>query len=180
MTILTIGHSTRLFERFLAMLQRENVALVIDVRRYPVSRRHPHYSKDRLRPALASGHVDYAHIPALGGHREPPDDSPNSALRNGAFRGYADHMATAEFKEGLAQVVRHASLRRTVLLCAEADPGRCHRSLLADALVLRGIPVLHILEEESRSHVPHRNARLADDTIIYQHQPASPQIKMFG
>ncbi len=180
MTILTIGHSTRPFDRFLAMLQREKAALVLDVRRYPVSRRHPHFSADRLRAALAAEHVDYAHAPSLGGHREPREDSPNTALRNGAFRGYADHMATAEFRDGLAQLVHRASLRSIALLCAEADPSRCHRSLLADALVLHGIPVLHILEEESRAHVPHRDARLAGGTVVYTHHPASEQVRILG
>lgn len=179
MTIFTIGHSTRTFERFLGLLQRENVELVLDVRRYPVSRRHPQFSRDWLSGALAAEQVDYLHLPSLGGHRQPREESPNTALRNGAFRGYADHMATAEFGQGLMRVINHASLRSTALMCAEADPSRCHRSLLADALVLGGSPVFHILEEGSPPHVPHQDARLTAGTIVYQRRPASAQVKLF-
>ncbi len=180
MTILTIGHSTRPIERLLDMLQREGVALLVDVRRYPVSRRHPQFSQGPLRTALAARRVDYLHMPSLGGHREPRRVSPNDALRNALFRGFADHMATAEFRDALARVVHQASLRVTTLMCAEADPRRCHRSFLADALVLRAVPVLHILEEESRPHVPHRAARLVGDTVVYERKPAREQVRMFG
>jgi uncharacterized protein (DUF488 family) len=118
---------------------------LVDVRRFPGSRRHPQFSREALEQSLADGGIAYVHEPELGGRREPRADSPNSAWRLAAFRGYADHMATTAFKQALDRLIRHASERPTAVMCAEAVPWRCHRQLISDALQARGVNVQHIL-----------------------------------
>ena len=143
--IYTIGHSTRDLGEFLSLLASHRVAQVMDVRRYPASRRHPHFASDALATALAAAGIGYHHEPDLGGRRVALRDSANTAWRSAAFRGYADYMETPEFQAALARLRRLARARPTAILCAEAVPWRCHRQLIADALVARGETVGHIL-----------------------------------
>jgi uncharacterized protein (DUF488 family) len=143
--VLTAGHSTRTAAELLALLGAHGVERVVDVRRFPASRRHPHFSRDPLAAALAAAGIAYLHEPDLGGRRTPRPDSPHTAWRVAAFRGYADYMETPEFGAALARLVRLAEAERAVILCAEAVPWRCHRRLIADALVARGVEVRHIL-----------------------------------
>lgn len=140
--ILTVGHSTRAPGALEELLRRHGVEVVLDVRAHPGSRRMPHFAAERLERSLADNGIAYAHLPELGGRRRPQPDSPNSGWRNEGFRGYADHMVSDEFERGLG---RAASERRSCLMCAEAAWWRCHRRLVADALVVRGWRVLHVL-----------------------------------
>jgi uncharacterized protein (DUF488 family) len=143
--IWTIGHSTRPLPEFLALLTAQDIRLLIDVRRYPGSKRHPQFNTDALAAALGEHGMAYRHASELGGRRTPRADSVNHAWRNASFRGYADYMATDEFAHGLDEAVRTASHTRTVLMCAEAVPWRCHRLLLSDAFIARGWTVCHIV-----------------------------------
>jgi len=145
-TIWTIGHSTRTLEEFLALLAAYRIEAIADVRRFPGSRRWPQFAHDRLAQSLGAHGLDYRWFPALGGRRRARPDSPNTAWRNSAFRGYADHLASAEFAEGLSALLAFAARQRTAIMCAEAVWWRCHRSIIADVLKQRGIEVIHILD----------------------------------
>jgi uncharacterized protein (DUF488 family) len=143
--VFTVGHSTRTLQELIALLEENGVKELVDVRRFPGSRRYPHFSRDPLSAALGERRIAYRHEPDLGGHREPRPDSPHTAWRVAAFRGYADHMESAAFQSALSHVVTRASLVTCAVMCAEASPDRCHRQLLADALLARGLEVRHIL-----------------------------------
>jgi uncharacterized protein (DUF488 family) len=143
--IYTIGHSTRELAEFLGLLAAHRVTQVVDVRRYPASRRHPQFAREALATALEQTGVRYQHEPDLGGRRTARRDSANTAWRSAAFRGYADYMETPEFEGALARLRELAQARPTAILCAEAVPWRCHRQLIADALAARGEEVGHIL-----------------------------------
>jgi uncharacterized protein (DUF488 family) len=143
--VLTIGHSTRSGEELLALLAEQEVEALVDVRRFPASRRHPQFSRDALEAALAGAGIQYIHEPDLGGRRAARPGSPHTAWRVEAFRGYADHMETAGFQAALERLIRLSAEKTTAILCAEAVPWRCHRRLISDALVARGIEVRHIL-----------------------------------
>ena len=145
-TIWTIGHSTRTLEEFLALLAAYSIEAVADVRRFPGSRRWPQFARDALVQSLPAHGIGYQWFPQLGGRRRARPDSPNTAWRNAAFRGYADYLATAEFAEGLAALLAFAARQRTAIMCAEAVWWRCHRSIIADVLKQRGIEVVHILD----------------------------------
>ena len=152
--IYTIGHSTRELGEFLGLLTAHRVTQVMDVRRYPGSRRHPQFVRDALATALQAIGVAYHHEPELGGRRAARRDSANTAWRSAGFRGYADYMETPAFEHALARLREVARARPTAILCAEAVPWRCHRHLIADALLARGEDVSHIL---SATRVdPHR------------------------
>jgi uncharacterized protein (DUF488 family) len=138
--VLTVGHSTRPIGDFIVLLQAHGVQRVVDVRTVPKSRRNPQFGQDLLPGALAAAGIGYTHMPALGGLRRPRGDSPNAGWRNASFRGYADHMQTPQFSEALEAVIALGKEQRVALMCAEAVPWRCHRSLIADALLVRGIP----------------------------------------
>ncbi|HET9316335.1 MAG TPA: DUF488 domain-containing protein [Vicinamibacteria bacterium] len=167
----TIGHSTRPLDELIAMLRDAGVRTLVDVRRHPVSRRHPQFGRDALAASLRAAGIAYVHEADLGGHREPRSDSPNTAWRNAAFRGYADHVATAEFAEAVARV---ATLADAAVMCAEALPERCHRQLLADALVCRGLRVRHLIGPgSSRDHALHPRAVCTEGTLLY---PAAGQL----
>ena len=144
MVVHTLGHSTLALEDFLRLLAAHAIDAIADVRRFPASRRHPHFAREPLAAALAARGIAYAWLPALGGRRDPNPDSPHAAWRTASFRAYADHMDSAEFQEGLADLLRLAGERGVAVMCAEAVPWRCHRQLIADVLVLRGIEVLHV------------------------------------
>ncbi len=146
--IWTIGHSTRSLPEFLSLLEGSRIKSIADVRRFPGSRKYPQYGKDALEPALASHAIGYHWLPALGGRRRVLPDSPNTAWRNASFRGYADYMSSREFTLGLTELLELACSARTAIMCAEAVWWRCHRSMIADALCVRGIEVVHILDAQ--------------------------------
>jgi uncharacterized protein (DUF488 family) len=143
--VLTVGHSTRPIEELLALLAEHGVQTLVDVRRFPGSRRHPQFSRDALAASLAEAGIQYIHEPDLGGRRAARPDSPHTAWRVEAFRGYADHMETPEFAAALDRLIQRSTQETVAILCAEALPWRCHRRMISDALVARGLPVLHIL-----------------------------------
>ena len=167
--IYTVGHSTRPAADFLALLAENEIALLTDVRRFPASRRHPQFSRQALEESLRENGIDYLHEPDLGGRRAPRPDSPNTAWRVAAFRGYADHMESPGFQAALARLIANGASRPTVILCAEALPWRCHRRLIADALVARGIPVVDILAPgKVEPHILNPDARpLPDGRLVY-------------
>jgi uncharacterized protein (DUF488 family) len=170
--VFTIGHSTRSFEELVALLREHGIERLADIRRYPGSRRFPHFSREALEKTLP---VQYVHFPELGGRRKPLPDSPNAGWRNEQFRAYADLMATAEFRDAVDTLL--ASPMRTAVMCAEAVPWRCHRNLLSDDLVRRGVEVIHILgPAKSQRHEMNPMARVEDDHLIY---PA-PQSSLIG
>ena len=141
----TIGHSTRTFEELVDLLRAHGVDTVVDVRTVPRSRRHPHFTKDALAKDLPQAAIAYVHMPGLGGLRKARADSPNTGWRTDAFRGYADYMQAEEFAQNLDALMALAKGSRLSLMCAEAEPWRCHRNLLADALVVRDVEVRHIV-----------------------------------
>ena len=152
--VLTIGHSTRDLETFLHLLQAQGVTRIVDVRTIPKSRHNPQFNKETLPAALWTKGIAYQHMGELGGLRHPLPNSCNQAWRNASFRGFADYMQTLEFDEGLQKLIEMASKDRVAIMCAEAVPWRCHRSLIADALVARRVRVEHILSEaRSQTHV---------------------------
>ena len=146
--IYTVGHSTRALEELVALLRASGVARLADIRRYPGSRRYPHFSRDALAAELPRHGIAYVHMPELGGRRAPSKDSPNDALKNAQFRGYADYMATNEFAEAIDKLLEMQG--PTAIMCAEAVPWRCHRSFVADELVRRGVEVVHIVGANDR------------------------------
>ena len=169
--ILTVGHSNRSIADFIALLKAHDVARIIDVRTIPRSRHNPQFNRDVLADSLRSARIAYTHLKKLGGLRHPRADSPNTGWHNAGFRGFADYMQTPEFAQGLARVQSLARTKRCALMCAEAVPWRCHRSLLADALTVRGHPVAHIMTPARAN--PHKLtlfARVRGLSILY---PAS-------
>jgi uncharacterized protein (DUF488 family) len=142
--ILAIGHSTRPVEELVELLRSNGVVTLADIRTVPRSRRNPQYEQTALRRTLPAAGIRYVHLPRLGGLRHPRRGSPNTAWRNDSFRGYADHMLSAEFEEGLEELRALARDGPVAVMCAEAVPWRCHRRLLADALLARGVVVEHI------------------------------------
>lgn len=166
--VLTIGHSTRGIEDFLAVLQAHGAQAIVDVRRYPASRRYPHFNREPLAEGLRRQGIAYHAFTQLGGRRKPRPDSPNTAWRNLSFRGYADYMATPAFRLAIEEVEAIAAKSNAVLLCAEAVWWRCHRALIADYLAARGAPVVHIID--ARRAEPHRYsepARIIDGALSY-------------
>jgi uncharacterized protein (DUF488 family) len=149
-TVFTVGHSSRSLEVFLELLRAHGVERIIDVRSIPRSRRNPQFNRETLPGMLRAAGIGYVYLPKLGGLRHARRDSPNRAWRNASFRGYADHMDTAEFAQGLARLLKLAREKQCAVMCAEAVPWRCHRSLIADALLVRRIPVEHILSRTRR------------------------------
>lgn len=167
-TIWTIGHSTRPLDAFLQLLLHFRLEAVADVRRFPGSRRQPQYASAALSTALAEHRIAYQWLPALGGRRRPRPDSPNTAWRNSAFRGYADHIGSAEFAGGLAELLEFSARQRTTLMCAEAMWWRCHRALIADVLCIRGIEVVHILDAQRAVVHPYTSvARIGRGQLSY-------------
>lgn len=166
--ILTIGHSTRSADEFLALLRRHDVDVLADVRTVPRSRRHPHFAGDALAAALARHGIEYRHFKDLGGLRKPRADSRNAGWRNAGFRGYADHMQTAEFESALLALMTLAETRRVAVMCAEARWWQCHRQLIADALVARGVEVRHVISAgEAPLHTLTPFARVDGGRVSY-------------
>lgn len=168
-SLVTVGHGTLGAEEFTALLRGAGIGLLVDVRAFPGSRRHPHFAKDAMSRWLVDGGVDYRWEPELGGRRRPVPDSPHSALRHSGFRAYADHMATPGFHAALDRVLAEAATGATAVMCAEALWWKCHRRLLADAAVLlRGATVDHLDHRGLRQpHAVTRGVRVEAGTIIY-------------
>jgi uncharacterized protein (DUF488 family) len=166
--MMTIGHSNRPLDQLIAMLQAHGIDLLVDVRTVPKSRYNPQFNTENLPAPLLREGIEYIHMPGLGGLRHARKDSINTGWRNDSFRGYADYMQTPEFDAALAELLQAAEGRHAAVMCAEAVPWRCHRSMIADALTARGIPVDHIMSVAKRD--PHRMtsfARVAGMRVTY-------------
>ena len=154
LSVLTIGHSSHLLDRFLALLAQHSIEALVDIRRFPGSRKHPHFSRDNLAAALPKSGVEYHWLEALGGRRHKQrDDSPNLGLENAGFRNYADYMLTDEFRHGVEKLLEIVRGKRTALMCAEGLFWQCHRRLVSDFLAANGVAVQHIMPTgELRPH----------------------------
>ncbi len=175
--VLTIGHSTRTLAVFISLLQAHGVTRVIDIRAIPRSRHNPQFNGDTLPASLSVFGISYGHLPGLGGLRRARADSPNAGWRNASFSGYADYMQTPEFRAALEALVEAARNECVALMCAEAVPWRCHRSLIADALTVRGIPVAHIVGAKGRqAHQLTPFARVDQGLLTYPPEaPLAPE-----
>src|SRR4030095_3455962 len=166
-TVHTVGHSTRSIEAFIALLKAHAIELIVDVRRWPASRRYSHFNREALAASLKVNEIDYLWRGDLGGFRKPSPESPNTAWQVDAFRAYADFMLTEEFSRIIGEVEAGATRQRAIM-CAEAVPWRCHRQLLADAFVVRGWTVRHIMDDGCHEHsLPAFAAVKAGTRILY-------------
>lgn len=173
--VFTIGHSTRPIEDFLELLHVHGVTCLLDVRTVPRSRYNPQFNRDTLPGPLRQAGIDYGHMPELGGLRHARPDSPNMGWRNTSFRGFADYMQTPEFETGIETLIATAACERIAVMCAEAVPWRCHRSLIADALVVREIPVEHIMSvTRTNPHVLTPFANVHGTHITYPAETVLP------
>jgi uncharacterized protein (DUF488 family) len=176
-TLFTVGHSTRPFDEFVEMLKAQGVRTVADVRRYPKSRKFPQFNDEALAVDLPKVGLAYVPLPALGGRRRPAKDSVNAGWRSEGFRGYADYMRTPAFQSGLQELIQIAGTAPTTIMCAEAVPWRCHRSLIADAMLVRGWRVLDIMSEKSATlHELTSFARVDGTRITYPKGSDEPQL----
>ena len=179
--VYTVGHSTRALDDFIALLRAHGVQRLVDVRTVPRSRHNPQFNRDTLPEALQGADIAYSHEAALGGLRKPKPDSPNAGWRNLSFRGYADHMQTAGFAHSLTDLMARAKTEQLALMCAEAVPWRCHRSLIGDALLVHGVAVEEIVDAKRRQ--PHRLtpfAAVEGTTITYPPQGSASQADLFS
>ncbi len=166
--IYTIGHSTHPIDEFIRILQTFGVEMIADVRTIPKSRHNPQFNQEELQAALQKSGIDYLHLAGLGGLRHTTKSSPNTAWKNASFRGYADYMQTPEFSIALGQLIELAQEKRMAIMCAEAVPWRCHRSLIGDALLVRNLQVTDILSEKSsQAHKMTSFAKVNGLTITY-------------
>ena len=164
----TIGHSTLALPGFMDLLKTHGIGLVADIRRYPASRRYPHFNADALASGLGAEGIAYRHFEALGGRRSARADSRNTLWRNASFRGYADYLETAEFQKGLEALEQAAGLQRTAIMCSEAVWWKCHRQLVADVLTARGAEVRHIVGAgEAPLHRITKGARVEGGHLVY-------------
>lgn len=183
--VMTIGHSTHTLEEFIHLLQAHGATCVVDVRTVPRSRHNPQFNKAFLPRSLKKAGLGYVHTPGLGGLRHAKGDSPNVGWRNASFRGYADYMQTPEFAQSLEELIRLANQDRIVLMCAEAVPWRCHRSLIADALLVRGIRTEDIMSATRRQvHTLTPFAKVQGTAITYPTEASGntqekPSVKRF-
>ncbi|HVX05247.1 MAG TPA: DUF488 domain-containing protein [Rhodanobacteraceae bacterium] len=177
-TLWTIGHSTRGLDELIALLKDNAIAMLADVRHFPGSRRYPHFNAEPLRQGLHDAGIGYAAFTDLGGRRKVRPDSPNTAWRNPAFRGYADYMQTDAFHAGIERLKALVSKQRTAIMCSEALWWRCHRGLISDVFKLHGTRVLHIMGPGSAPEHPYTSAaRVVDGRLDYsgdQHQLPLP------
>ena len=172
-SVSTVGHSTHSIEDFISILRAHGIRQLVDVRTVPGSRRNPQFNREELARSLTAADIAYRHMPGLGGLRRAKADSTNTGWRNASFRGYADYMQTAGFRESLEQLIEIARTTPTAIMCAEAVPWRCHRSLIADALQAREIDAIEILSAtQSRPHKMTPFARVNGAEVTY---PASNQ-----
>jgi uncharacterized protein (DUF488 family) len=179
LTVLTIGHSTRTIEEFISILQAHGVQLLVDVRSIPKSRRVPQFNSDALAASLREKGIEYEHLATLGGLRHAKKDSINTGWRNASFRGYADYMATQGFHEGLDRLLQLAKTKRTAIMCAEAVPWRCHRSLIGDAMLVRGVQVEDIVSAtSSRPHEMTSFAKVEGLSIVYPEELAQAKLPL--
>ena len=179
--VFTIGHSTRPMDEFLEMLQAHRVRRLVDVRKVPRSRHNPQFNREELARSLRNRRLHYSHIPALGGLRQPRRDSINTAWRNQSFRGYADYMQTADFREALQKLLQLAEQEPTAVMCAEAVPWRCHRSLIADALLARGVQVLEIASVSRATPIKlHPWAHVEGASVTYPGEQSSLKFGQAG
>ncbi len=167
MIVYTIGHSTRSAADFIALLEREGVRHVVDIRAFPGSRRYPQFNSEVLRTALREHGIGYEHRAELGGRRKPIPGAPPSAWRNASFAAYADYMRTDAFRSAVVRLIATANEQATAIMCSEAVPWRCHRSLVSDALTARGVEVRHILDAKTTVHIMTSFARLVDGEVAY-------------
>jgi uncharacterized protein (DUF488 family) len=166
--VLTIGHSTRALDKFIGLLQAHAVSRVVDVRTVPRSRHNPQFNQDSLPDSLKKAGLGCVHVPGLGGLRHAKRDSINVGWRNASFRGYADYMQTPEFERGLEELIQLAKQEQIAIMCAEALPWRCHRSLIADALLVRGIGTEDIMSLTHRSvHTLTSFAKVRGTSVTY-------------
>ena len=173
-TVWTIGHSTRPIGEFTDLLRAHQINLLVDVRTVPRSRYNPQFNTDTLAQSLRDAGLQYRHLPELGGLRKPKKDSINDVWRNASFRGYADYMQTEEFQRALEELMAYSTDKKTAIMCAEAVPWRCHRSLIADALVSRGWDIRHIMSpEKATPHVLTSFAHFEKKTLTYP-KPTDP------
>lgn len=182
--VYTVGHSTRDIEDFVAVLRAHEIACIADVRRYPGSRRNPHFGRDRLAQSLEGAGIGYRFLGgALGGYMPrhlPRERSPNAAWANESFRNYADAMTLPSFRAGLEALEEQASTTPTAIMCAELDYHRCHRRILADLLSARGWNVLHVHDEgPPRPHTITSFAVVVDDEVCYPHREPSRELGMW-
>ena len=165
----TIGHSTRSAEEFNQILAAHEIEALIDVRSFPGSRRYPQFNKQQLASALSENGIAYFHLLELGGRRQTRKDSNNTAWKNQSFRGYADHMETAEFQLGIERLMEIAGVNRAAIMCAEALWWRCHRSLISDYLKARGVEVIHIMDTNHVEPHPYTSAaRIVNGELSYE------------
>ncbi len=171
--VLTVGHSTRPLAEFIALLAAHSVTRLVDVRTVPRSRHNPQFDRDTLPAALEAAGIHYEHVAGLGGFRHANPESPNLGWRNASFRGYADYMQTAEFAQNLTYLMKLAKQERVAIMCAEAVPWRCHRSLIADALVVHGFRVEEIVSLIKRqTHALTPFAEVKGTTLMYPRSDA--------
>lgn len=174
--IFAIGHSTRGFDQFLALLFAHDIKILADIRTVPKSRRNPQYTQEFLVENLPAHGIRYVHLKALGGLRRPKPDSINLGWENDSFRGYADYMQTAEFENALQQLMQLTGEGNVAMMCAEGNPFRCHRQLVADALTVKGIPVRHIVSRKTaRVHELNPRAVVRNGQVTY---PASAPVQV--
>jgi uncharacterized protein (DUF488 family) len=162
-----VGHSNVSVDVLLDALRSADIQRVVDVRMFPQSRRHPQFNRERLALTLREAGIDYTHMPSLGGRRTPNEDSTNLGLKDEGFRGFADFMATPPFERALRELLSGAREGRTAIMCAESLPWRCHRSLIADALVARGLRVVHLVGGGEREHQLTAAARVEGRKVSY-------------
>ena len=175
--IYSVGHGARVLDEFVAMLEDAGVRTIADVRTAPASRKHPHFAGPALARSLEARGIGYVHLAELGGWRRPRHDSPNAALRSPGFRGYADHLTSAEFGRGYARLTDLGRGAPTAFMCAETLWWRCHRRILSDRLVADGWEVMHLLAPGKRE--PHRlskEARLVDGALVYDRAPVGASL----
>jgi uncharacterized protein (DUF488 family) len=170
--IFTIGHSTRSSDELIDLLKEFKIQHLVDVRTIPRSRRNPQFNREVLAGELPKHEIGYTHLPELGGLRKPRPDSINTAWRNDSFRGYADYMQTPEFEAGLEKLMQIAVKDSVVIMCAEAVPWRCHRSLIGDALWVRGIEAIDIIGPgKTQPHHLTPFAKVSGNTLVYSQDP---------
>lgn len=173
-TVHTIGHSTRPIEAFVGLLEHCGIDTLVDIRTVPKSRHNPQFEQTRLERSLADAGIDYRHMASLGGLRRPAKDSVNTGWRNASFRAFADYMQTEEFNDAVTELAALAAECRPAIMCAEAVPWRCHRSLVGDALLVRGVEVYDIISPASiKKHALTRFAKVDGTRLTYPPVPNS-------